>query len=84
MSERKKVQRNLKNAEGKRLNTKTKLGYAKEISEILKIHPEYLPELLEILEVFEEDLYDYLSLEKKANITLYDQALSYLVKKKIK
>ena len=78
----KREKENAENAEGKRLNTKTKLGYAKEISEILKQHPEYLPELLEILEIIEEDLYDYLSLEKKANITLYDQALSHLVKKK--
>lgn len=84
MSEINKVQRNLINADGKRLNTKTILEYAKEISEILKQHPEYLLELLEILEIVEEDLYDYLSLEKKANITLYDQALSHLVKKREK
>ena len=70
MSERNDVQRNLMNADGKRLNTKTILEYAKEISEILKQHPEYLSELLEILQIIEEDLYDYLSLEKKANITL--------------
>ena len=76
--------RNLKNADGKRLNTKTILEYAKEISENLKQHPEYLQELLEILEISEEDLYLYLSCDKKANVTLYDQALSHLVKKRKK
>lgn len=76
--------RNLKNADGKRLNTKTILEYAKDISEILKDHPEDLQELLEILEITEEDLYLYLSCDEKANITLYDQALSHLVKKREK
>lgn len=75
---------NLKNADGKRLNTKTILEYAKEISENLQKYPEELPELLEILEIIEEDLYLYLSCEKKADITLYDQALSHLVKKREK
>lgn len=76
--------RKLKNADGKRLNVKTKLEYAKEISENLKQHPEYLQELLEVLEIVEDDLYLYLSCDKKANITLYDQALSHLVKKREK
>ena len=76
--------KNLKNADGKRLNAKTILEYAKEISEILKQHPEYLQELLEMLEITEEDLYLYLSCDEKANITLYDQALSHLVKKREK
>ena len=58
MSKINEVRRNLKNADGQRLNTKTILEYAKEISEILKQHPEYLPELLEILGIIEEDLYD--------------------------
>lgn len=76
--------RKLKNADGKRLNVKTKLEYAKEISENLKQHPEYLQELLEVLEIVEDDLYLYLSCDKKANITLYDQALLHLVKKREK
>ena len=73
-----------KNDAGKRLNNKTILKYAKEISEILKQHPEYLQELLEMLEITEEDLNLYLSCDKKANITLYDQALSHLVKRREK
>ena len=76
--------RNLKNADGKRLNTKTILEYAKEISENLQKYPEDLQELLEVLEIVEEDLYLYLSCDKKADITLYDQALSHLVKKRKK
>ena len=76
--------RRLKNADGKRIYTKTILEYAREISEILKKNPEYLLQLLEVLEVTEDDLYLYISCEKTANITLYDQALSYLVKKKSK
>lgn len=84
MDEIYKTVRNLKNAEGKRLNNKTILEYAKEISENLKQHPEDLQELLEVLEIVEDDLYLYLSCDKKANITLYDQALSHLVKKREK
>ena len=76
------IKKNLKNVEGKRLHNKTLLEYAREISEKLEEHPEYLPELLEILGIVEEDLYDYLSIDKKANIIFYDKALSHLIKKK--
>ena len=37
-----------------------------------------------MLEITEEDLYSYLSCDEKANIILYDQALSHLVKKREK
>ena len=70
----------LKNAEGKRLNTKIKLEYAKAISDELKKNPESLSKLIENLDITEEELFLYLAGEKLANITLYDQALSHLVK----
>ena len=82
MTEKINIQKQLKNAAGKRINLKTKLEYAKEISESLKHHPEDLIELLECLDIMEEDLYRYLSGEQSANITFYDQALTHLVKKR--
>ena len=74
--------RNLKNTEGKRLCTKNRLEYAREIIKLLEEQPDNLLELLELLEVTDKELYAYLSGDKIANITLYDQALSHLVKKR--
>lgn len=77
------INNQLKTAKGKRLLEKTLLEYSKEIIKVLEEQPEILPELLEILQISEEDFFEYLSGDKKANITLYDQTLC-LVKKKTK
>lgn len=71
----------LKNAEGKRLLTKTILEYSKEIIIILEKRPEMLNQILDELELTEEEFFAYLSGDKKGNITLYDQTLC-LIKNK--
>lgn len=76
MNQNQKTLRDLKNAEGKRLLEKNRLDYSKEIINILKDDPQILSELLEQLELTEQDFYEYLSGDKKGNITLYDETLN--------
>lgn len=71
----------LKNAEGKRLLKKTKLEYCKIIIELIQKYPNIINELLDELEVNEKDFFDYLSGEKSANITFYDQAINLINEK---
>ena len=66
----------LKNANGKRLLQKNILEYSKEIITNLENNPEKLKQVIDELEITEEDFFAYISGEKKANITLYDQTLS--------
>lgn len=73
----------LKNAKGKRLLQKNILEYSKEIITNLENNPEILNQVLDELEIPEEDFFAYISGEKKANITLYDQTLS-IIKTKVK
>ena len=77
------IMKQLKNAKGKRLLEKNILEYSKEIITNLEREPKKLIEILDELEITEEDFFAYISGEKKANITLYDQTLS-LVKTKTK
>lgn len=83
MNNRINVIKKLKNAEGKRLLEKNILEYSKEIIKNLENNPDILNEIIDELEITEEDFLAYLSGDKKANITLYDQTLC-LVKSKIK
>ena len=73
----------LKNAKGKRLLQKNMLEYSKEIITSLENNPKLLPQIIDELEITEEDFFAYISGEKNANITLYDQTLT-LVKTKTK
>ena len=73
----------LKNAKGKRLLQKNMLEYSKEIITNLEKNPQIITQILDELEIPEEDFFAYISGEKKANITLYDQTLT-LVKTKTK
>ncbi len=72
------IERQLKNAEGKRLLEKTRLEYSNEIISLLKKNPVDLYPLLDTLELTIDDFMKYLSGELKGNIVLYDQTLSYL------
>ena len=76
MNQNQKTLRDLKNAEGKRLLEKNRLEYSKEIINILKKDQKILSELLDRLELTEKDLYEYISGDKKGNITLYDETLN--------
>ena len=69
------IRKQLKNAEGKRLLEKTLLEYSKDIIQALEENPALLSEILYKLEITEEEFYDYISGDKKGNISLYDQAL---------
>ena len=51
---------------------------------LLEEQPDNLLELLDLLEITDKELYAYLSGDKIGNITLYDQALSHLEKKRKK
>ena len=77
------IMKQLKNAKWKRLLEKNIIEYSKEIITNLEREPKKLIEILDELEITEEDFFAYISGEKKANITLYDQTLS-LVKTKTK
>lgn len=70
------IKKQLKNAKGKRLLEKTKLEYSKEIITELEKNPSLLDKILTDLELTEIEFFSYISGEKNANITLYDQALT--------
>lgn len=73
------IKRQLKNAEGKRLLQKVILEYSKDIIDNLKQNPSILNDVLEELEISKSEFFEYLTCEKKGNITMYDQTL-YLIK----
>jgi len=76
----KKILKNLKNAEGKRLLEKTKLEYSKEIIKELQKNPQIFQDLIEYLEITEEEFYAYISGDLKGNISIYDAALNQGIK----
>ena len=79
--EDKEIKRKIKNIEAKRLLEKTKLEYSQNILNILNKNPELYKELLNHLEIPEEDFIDKLSGNSKENISFYDEALNYTLKK---
>lgn len=82
MKEEINIQRNLKNAKGKRLLESTILEYSKEIISAIQKDYSLLDEITENLQIPEEELFKILSGEKKGNIIYYDQALSTVKKRK--
>jgi formylmethanofuran dehydrogenase subunit E-like metal-binding protein len=81
MDDKKGIKKKLKNSEGKRMLEKTYLNYSMEIIKKITQNPQLLNELLEELEISETDFINYISGEKKANITFYDQTLKSINKK---
>ena len=82
MNKRIEITRKLKDAKGKILLEKTQLDYSKELIEILTQAPDKVPLILKSMEITEQELFDYLTGNKKGNIALYDQILT-LTKKEI-
>jgi len=75
------LKKKLKNAEGKRLLAKNRLEYCKIIIDAIQQNPTIINQILEELELSEEEFFNYISGEKIANITFYDQAIN-LIKEK--
>lgn len=69
------IDKELLNAEGKRLLQKTKLEYSKNIIDILKNNPRLFNEILDNMYISKEELLGHLSGEIDGNIVIYDQAL---------
>lgn len=68
----------LKNAEVKLQLTKNILEYSKQIISELQNNPSLLDEILFALEISEKDFFEYLSGDKQANISFYDETLSLI------
>lgn len=55
---------------------KSKLGYAKDIADLLATNPEIIDEVLSTLEITEEEFFARLYNNRATNISFYDNALS--------
>lgn len=70
-----KIQKELKNAEGKRILQKTKLEYAKKIIEDLQKEPSVTEIVTSRLDVSNQYFFESLSGSVNENIVYYDEAL---------
>ena len=78
------VQKEILNAKGKRLLSKTKLNYSMAIINKLQQQPSMLTELLDDMELTKDEFFSYISGEENANISFYDQALESVKRKNLK
>lgn len=82
MAERIELIRTISDLKGKNQYKKTILEYTNQILNELPHDEEEFSFLLDYLQLSKEDFFNYLSGIEKADITFYDQTLTYLLSKK--
>lgn len=83
MPEKISIKKEIMNAKGKRMINKVKLDYSITIINKIQSNPELLEEIIVELEISKKDFIDYISGEKNANISFYDQALQTINRKRL-